>query len=321
MDYQSSGVDIEAGNRAVDRIRSLAKATQTANVLGDLGHFGAFYELPADVENPVLVSCTDGVGTKLKLAFELGRFDTVGVDLVAMCVNDLICSGAKPLFFLDYYACQKLQEEQVEQVLVGMANACQQTGLSLVGGEMAEMGDVYAKGEFDLAGFCVGVVSKNKIIDGSKIAEGQTVYGLASSGAHSNGFSLLRQVLTPEVCAQRRIDRQTLLEPTKLYVNDIQVAIANYTVTGICHITGGGLCENISRILPKNVSVLIKKNALPKHEIFEHIQLAGQVSQEEMFRVFNMGVGMVITSPDKIDHPDFIEIGNVISGNGTTELI
>lgn len=322
MDYKTSGVNIDVGNRAVDRIRSLVKSTQSSQVLGDLGHFGAFFELPQGYKQPVLVSCTDGVGTKLKVAFEFNQFDTIGIDLVAMCVNDLICSGANPLFFLDYYACNQLSEHQVEAVIAGISRACKETGLSLVGGEMAEMGNVYQLGEFDLAGFCVGVVEKSDLIDGSQVSPGHYVYGLPSSGPHSNGFSLIRQILTPEICQKRGLNRNELLTPTTLYVNQINQLKQSRVLTAICNITGGGLCENISRVLPKNVTVLLEKKSWSVQPIFKHIQLAGQVSDDEMFRVFNMGIGMVVISPEQIPAQDGLQlIGKVIAGNGTTELI
>jgi phosphoribosylformylglycinamidine cyclo-ligase len=236
-----------------------------------------------------------------------------------MCVNDLICSGAKPLFFLDYYACCKLNKMQLNALMDGMISACQDTGLSLVGGEIAEMGDCYRNNEFDLAGFCVGVVEKSAMITGQSIASGQYVYGLKSNGLHANGFSLVRRVLTESVCQERGIDPADLLAPTALYVQPIQALMAAQTVTGIAHITGGGLAENIARILPKHVSAILKKSAWTVPSIFEHIQLAGQVSDSDMLRTFNMGIGMVVITPTPISDPNYSELGYIVDGNGTVE--
>ena len=309
MDYKSSGVDIDAGNRAVEQIKAHVSRTFSANVLNPLGGFAGGFALPEGYREPVLVSCTDGVGTKLKLAIDSGIFDTVGIDLVAMCVNDLICSGAKPLFFLDYIACHALNPDQVESLISGMVEGCLQAECALTGGEMAEMNDLYRPGDFDLAGFSVGVVEKSKMITGEDIRPGQFVYGLPSSGAHSNGFSLLRKVLTSEVCAERGLSVATLLEPTRIYVKDVLNLIDQGGVTGLVHVTGGGMGENIERILPEFVRVTIQSDAWTVPDIFSHIQEVGQVSMMEMRRVFNMGIGMIVFSDRRLS--GLLEIGTV----------
>ena len=314
MDYASSGVNIDAGNNAVDRIKPLVQSTFTPQVLTGLGQFSSFVELPSGYKKPVLVSCTDGVGTKLKLAIESGIFNTVGIDLVAMCVNDLICCGAKPLYFLDYIAVHALDPNQIEQILTGMVAGCKQSKCSLVGGEMAEMNDMYKKGDFDLAGFSVGVVEKSQIIDGSNISVGDTIYALPSSGVHSNGYSLVRKVCTPEVMVDYNITDQDLLTPTKIYVQDVLQLIDQISVNGIAHITGGGLVENIERILPSGVSVSIDKTLVKIPEIFTKIQTAGNIDDAEMWRVFNMGVGMVFITSDSLpDGVDAYPIGHIVN--------
>jgi len=322
MDYASSGVDIESGNRAVELIKHHVQRTYSPFVLNKLGGFAAHYELPSGYRTPVLVSCTDGVGTKVKLAIESGKLDSVGIDLVAMCVNDMICSGAKPLFFLDYIACHKLVPEQMEQLIKGMTEGCLQAECSLVGGEMAEMNDLYHPGDFDLAGFSVGVVEKELIIDGSKVAEGDYVYGLPSSGVHSNGFSLVRKVMTPEVCARLGITLEALLTPTTIYVKRILSLISTYKIHSIVHITGGGLVENVMRVVPEHAELHIQKSQLPKLAIFDHIQKEGQVSDSEMFKVFNMGIGMVVISPDRLlISEDLILLGRVKLGKKNVILV
>jgi phosphoribosylformylglycinamidine cyclo-ligase len=300
MDYASSGVNIEAGNKAVELIKSRVQSTHNPFVLSRLGGFAAHMEIPPGYTNPVLVTCTDGVGTKVKLAIESGILDTVGIDLVAMCVNDMICSGATPLCFLDYIACHALVPTQMESLISGMVTGCKQANCALVGGEMAEMNDLYKEGDFDLAGFAVGVVEKSAIIDGSKIAPGHNIYALLSSGIHSNGFSLVRRVLTDEVRAKHNIAIDTLLTPTTIYVTQILDLIATHTITGIAHITGGGLVENISRILPKGTSLDINYSAWEPPSIFRTIQSIGQISDTEMYRVFNMGIGMVVITPETL---------------------
>jgi phosphoribosylformylglycinamidine cyclo-ligase len=323
MDYHSSGVNIEAGNRAVDYIKEAVKKTYTPNVLASLGGFAAGFKFDtSQYKDPILVSCTDGVGTKLRLAIELEKFDTVGIDLVAMSVNDLICMGATPLFFLDYIACHELIPDQMKEIISGMVQGCQEAGCALIGGEMAEMNDMYRQGDFDLAGFCVGVVERAKVIDGTGIKSGQYVYGLPSSGVHSNGFSLVRKVLTPEICRQEGIDRMSLLEPTIIYVKQVLAYIKQGQITGLAHITGGGLQENIERVLPKTVSLTINRSDIPIHSIFNDIQRLGNVSDDEMFRVFNMGVGMVMFSENSLPETDtLVRLGTVSEGNGTVNIV
>ena len=307
MDYKSSGVDIDAGNNAVDAIKPLVKSTHNANVLGNLGHFAGMVELPPGYKKPVLVSCTDGVGTKLKLAIEARKLDTVGIDLVAMCVNDLICCGAKPLFFLDYIATNKLYPKEIEDILGGIAGACKAVDCPLVGGEMAEMGDMYKVNDFDLAGFCVGVVEKEHLITGETIKAGMSIYGLASSGFHSNGYSLVRKALPQETWQQYNISIDDLLEPTTLYVNPILNLLDNQPVAGLAHITGGGLEENIQRILPKNLTPSIDWSSWNRPNVFQAVQKAGDISDAEMKRVFNLGIGFAIIA-ENLPKP-FIKIG------------
>ncbi|RAP24834.1 phosphoribosylformylglycinamidine cyclo-ligase [Candidatus Marinamargulisbacteria bacterium SCGC AG-343-K17] len=300
MDYASSGVNIDAGNDAVERIKPMVQSTFTPQVLTGLGQFASFVELPSGYLEPVLVSCTDGVGTKLKLAIDSNTFDTVGIDLVAMCVNDLICCGAKPLYFLDYIAVHALDPNQIESIMTGMVNGCKQAMCSLVGGEMAEMNDMYKKGDFDLAGFSVGVVEKSRIIDGTKVSAGDTIYALPSSGVHSNGYSLVRKICTTEAMEAHGISTPDLLTPTAIYVEDVLSIIDQHSVHGIAHITGGGLVENIERILPEGVALDIDYGAIKTPDIFSKLQQAGDVADSEMWRVFNMGVGMVVITPDEL---------------------
>lgn len=312
MDYKSSGVNIDAGNEAVERIKPLVKKTFNTNVLSHLGHFAGMVEIPAGYKNPVLVSCTDGVGTKLMLAIAAGKLDTIGIDLVAMSVNDLICCGAKPLFFLDYYACHALVPDDVEQVLKGITQACIESDCALVGGEMAEMNDMYKKNDFDLAGFCVGVVEKSAIISGDKIQKGMGIYGLPSSGAHSNGYSLIRKVFPGNSYQEHGLRLEDLLMPTQLYVKPVLQAISQQEVAGIAHITGGGLIENIERILPVGIQAEIDWNAWEVPKLFQAIQKAGGISDAEMRRVFNMGIGMVLIANEKPDLEGVIQIGTLI---------
>ncbi|MEK7299180.1 MAG: phosphoribosylformylglycinamidine cyclo-ligase [Candidatus Margulisiibacteriota bacterium] len=318
MDYKSAGVDIEAGNTAVQRIRHLVQRTYTPAVLGGLGHFGAFFEMPAGYQNPVLVSCTDGVGTKLMLAIAHDCIADLGVDLVAMNVYDLIGSRSKPLFFLDYIACHQLSPEQMEVLIGGMVRGCVESDCALIGGEMAEMRDVYRPGEFDLAGFAMGVVEKSRIIDGKSISAGQNVYGLPSSGVHANGFSLVRHIVNQDWFSRYGISPQALLAPTRIYVKDIAALQAKGTqLTGLAHITGGGLSENIERILPVGVEVVLSRSALRTPRLFSALQEAGQVDEEEMFCVFNMGIGMVVITPDVLTESDqCYRIGVVTPGQG-----
>ena len=300
LSYRDAGVDIEAGNRLVDRIKPHAKRTHRPGVLGGLGGFGALFELPLDrYRQPVLVSGTDGVGTKLKLALELRRHDTIGIDLVAMCVNDVLVVGAEPLFFLDYYATGHLDVEVAAAVIQGIADGCEQAGAALVGGETAEMPGMYGEGDYDLAGFCVGVVEKNRIIDGSRVAPGDVLLGLASSGPHSNGYSLIRKILAVggaklDQPFEDRTLGEALLAPTRIYVKPVLELLTQVEIHAIAHITGGGLTENLPRVLPPRTKAIIDTASWPRPAIFQWLQHQGGVAEAEMWRTFNCGVGMVI---------------------------
>ncbi len=304
--YRDAGVDIDAGNRFVDRIRPLVKSTFRPEVKTDIGGFGGLFSLHAEkYQNPVLVSSTDGVGTKLKIAFSLDRHDTVGIDLVAMCVNDIIVQGAEPLFFLDYLACGNLSVEKSYQILQGISEGCRQAGCALIGGETAEMPGMYSEGEYDLAGFTVGVVDNAKIIDGSSVTVGDRVIAIASSGVHSNGFSLVRKVLLgnhPErlkdfIPELGRTLGEELLTPTRIYVKTILNLMRDFTLKGMAHITGGGLVENLPRVLPKNCRALLNRGSWEIPPIFDLIRREGNIDEAEMVRVFNLGVGMVLVVP------------------------
>jgi phosphoribosylformylglycinamidine cyclo-ligase len=313
MDYHSSGVSIDAGNRAVGLIKSRVAETFSPFVLNGLGGFASCFQVPPGYREPVLVSCTDGVGTKLKIAIDHDILETVGIDLVAMCVNDMICCGAKPLFFLDYIACHQLIPEQMKRLIDGMVDGCKQAGCALTGGEMAEMNDLYRKGDFDLAGFSVGIVEKSLMLDGSGVRAGHYVYALPSSGVHSNGFSLVRKVLTPEVCAKRGLTAKDLLVPTRIYVTDIMALLSLGCIQAVSHITGGGLVENVSRVLPKGVALDVDWDLVRTPAIFSIIQEEGNVSTEEMRRVFNMGVGMVVVSSVELPESERLyRIGRII---------
>lgn len=302
--YKSAGVDIAAGNEAVERMKKHVKRTFRPEVLTDLGGFGALFGLNKHkYEEPVLVSGTDGVGTKLKLAFAMDKHDTIGIDAVAMCVNDIVVQGAEPLFFLDYLACDKVVPEKIEAIVAGIAEGCAQSGCALIGGETAEMPGMYGEGEYDIAGFTVGVVDKSKIINGSAIQAGDAVIGLASSGVHSNGFSLVRKLLLedggyglqdtlPELDGAKLGD--VLLEPTRLYVKPVLSLIEQVEVKGMAHITGGGFIENIPRVLPEGVNVEIDYGSWPILPVFKLLQAKGSVSNRDMFTTFNMGIGLVI---------------------------
>ncbi|MGG1640369.1 phosphoribosylformylglycinamidine cyclo-ligase [Paenibacillus sp. NRS-1782] len=301
--YKNAGVDIAAGNEAVERMKKHVKRTFRPEVLTDLGGFGALFGLNKDkYEEPVLVSGTDGVGTKLKLAFAMDRHDTIGIDAVAMCVNDIVVGGAEPLFFLDYLACDKVVPEKIEAIVAGIAEGCHQSGCALVGGETAEMPGMYSDGEYDIAGFTVGIVDKSKIINGSSIAPGDTVIGLASSGVHSNGFSLVRKLLLEQQGYSLHDELEglngklgdVLLEPTKIYVKSVLALLDKVKVKGMAHITGGGFIENIPRVLPDHVNVDIEYGAWPILPIFQLMQEKGAISNKDMFTTFNMGIGMVI---------------------------
>jgi len=290
LTYRDAGVDIEAGDALVEQIRPFARRTMSPEVLAGIGGFGALCRIPRKFKRPVLVSGTDGVGTKLKLAFELHRHDTVGIDLVAMSVNDVLVQGAEPLFFLDYFACGKLERGVAAQVIKGIAHGCEIAGCALIGGETAEMPGMYPEGEYDLAGFCVGVVEKDRILDGRSIRPGDAILGLASSGPHSNGYSLIRKILEHE----RPADLGKLLEPTRIYVKPVLKLLKKRPVKGLAHITGGGLTGNVPRILPKKTRAVIRQASWPRPEIFQWLQRAGNVAESEMHRVFNCGIGMVV---------------------------
>ena len=291
LSYRGAGVDIEAGDALVEAIKPFARRTLRPEVLAGIGGFGALCELPKKYREPVLVSSTDGVGTKLKLAFALGRHDTVGIDLVAMSVNDVLVQGAEPLFFLDYFACGKLDPQVGKKVIQGIAAGCEQAGCALIGGETAEMPGMYPEGEYDLAGFCVGVVEKARIVDGRSIAPGDVLLGLASSGPHSNGFSLIRKIL------ERGKPPFDPLEPTRIYVKPVLKLLAAVPVKGLAHVTGGGLVGNVPRVLPAGTRAVIRKGAWPRPEAFRWLQQAGGVAEDEMWRVFNCGIGMVAVVP------------------------
>ena len=290
LSYRDAGVDIDAGDALVEKIKPFAKRTMRPEVLAGIGGFGALCAVPAKYKQPVLVSGTDGVGTKLKLAFELDKHDTVGIDLVAMSVNDVLVQGAEPLFFLDYFACGKLEQRVATDVIKGIAHGCEQAGCALIGGETAEMPDFYAVGEYDLAGFCVGVVEKERILDGRSIKPGDAILGLASSGLHSNGFSLVRKILQRE----KPKSMQALLEPTRIYVKPVLKLLESVPVKGLAHITGGGLTGNVPRILQDGLRARLKKASWPRPEIFQWLQRAGNVAEDEMHGVFNCGIGMIV---------------------------
>ncbi|PJN50071.1 Phosphoribosylformylglycinamidine cyclo-ligase [Paenibacillus sp. GM2FR] len=301
--YKQAGVDIAAGNEAVERMKKHVKTTFRPEVMTDLGGFGALFKLNKDqYEEPVLVSGTDGVGTKLKLAFAMDQHDTIGIDAVAMCVNDIVVQGAEPLFFLDYLACDKVIPSKIESIVKGIADGCNQAGCSLIGGETAEMPGMYSEGEYDIAGFTVGIVDKSKMINGSNIAAGDTVIGLASSGVHSNGFSLVRKLLLEDAgySLQQELPElggrlgDVLLAPTKIYVKPLLGLLKEIEVKGMAHITGGGFIENIPRMLPDGVNVDIEYGAWPILPIFKLMQEKGRISNKDMFTTFNMGIGMVL---------------------------
>lgn len=302
LSYKDAGVDIDAGNQLVERIKSVAKRTRRPEVMAGLGGFGAMFELPKGYKEPVLVSGTDGVGTKLKLAMDLNKHDTIGIDLVAMCVNDLIVGGAEPLFFLDYYATGKLSVDVAAQVVDGIGTGCELSGCSLVGGETAEMPGMYEGEDYDLAGFCVGIVEKSQILDGSNVKVGDTILALASSGPHSNGYSLVRKII--EVSGADlgmpiggTTLGEALLEPTRIYVKSLLELIKQTQVNALSHITGGGLLENIPRVLPDNAKAVIDCASWELPEVFKWLQKSGNVSSREMYRTFNCGTGMIVCVP------------------------
>jgi len=304
--YRDAGVDIDAGDEFVDRIKPLVRSTFRPEVLTDLGGFGGLFRFQANqYTDPVLVSGTDGVGTKLKIAFLMDKHDTVGIDLVAMCVNDVAVSGAEPLFFLDYFASGKLALAKAQNVLEGIAEGCRQAGCALIGGETAEMPSFYPDGEYDLAGFAVGVVDRPKLIDGKSIQPGDVVIGLASTGLHSNGYSLVRRILFDQakltvdsrVAELDRVLGEVLLTPTRIYAKQILALAAKHPVKGIVHVTGGGITENLPRVLPEGLRARIHRKSWPSPPIFDVLKRLGRVDQEEMYRVFNMGIGLVLVAP------------------------
>jgi len=301
LTYRDAGVDIDAGDALVDRIKPLAARTMRAGVLAGIGGFGALFEIPKHYREPVLVSGTDGVGTKLRLAFDWQRHDTVGIDLVAMSVNDILVQGAEPLYFLDYFACGKLSVDTAAAVVGGIARGCELAGCALIGGETAEMPGMYPEGEYDLAGFAVGAVEKSALIDGKSIQPGDVVLGLASSGAHANGYSLLRKIVER---AGARPDQdfygqplvEVVMAPTRIYVKPVRAAIAKHgkAIKGLAHITGGGLLDNVPRILQPGLQASLRRDAWTMPKLFAWLQQAGGVADAEMYRVFNCGIGMVV---------------------------
>lgn len=298
--YKDAGVDIEAGNALVERIKHVARKTHRPEVMGGLGGFGALCKIPAGYKEPLLVSGTDGVGTKLRLAIDLQRHDTVGIDLVAMCANDLVVCGAEPLFFLDYYATGKLDIDVAAAVIEGIGKGCELAGCALVGGETAEMPGMYEGADYDLAGFCVGIVETAELIDGSKVASGDTLIGLASSGPHSNGFSLIRKILsvTGVDPSSTNIGDQSLADvlmaPTRIYVQSLRQLFKSTPVHALAHITGGGLLENIPRVLPENCKAVVDTRSWQRPPVFDWLQKGGNIGREEMYKTFNCGIGMVL---------------------------
>ena len=335
--YQQAGVDIHAGYEAVERISSHVKRTMRKEVLGGLGGFGATFDLSQlNMKAPLLVSGTDGVGTKLKLAIDYNKHDTIGIDAVAMCVNDILTTGAEPLYFLDYIATNKVVPEVIEQIVKGVSDGCEETHTALIGGETAEMGEMYHEGEYDLAGFAVGAVEKDDYIDGSNVQPGQVIIGLASSGIHSNGYSLVRQLIAKanvQMTDKFTADEsylETLLKPTRLYVNPVLEVITKYTVHAMTHITGGGFYENIPRALPEGVTANIDVTTFPTPKIFDWLQEQGEISTEEMYNIFNMGIGFTLVvdaanSKAIIEHIkrhniEAFEIGTITSGDEPIQL-
>ncbi|WP_317368125.1 phosphoribosylformylglycinamidine cyclo-ligase [uncultured Tyzzerella sp.] len=335
MDYKSAGVDVEAGYKSVELMKEHVKATFRKEVLTDLGGFGGLFsiEKAKDMKQPVLVSGTDGVGTKLKLAFLADKHDTIGIDAVAMCVNDIVCSGAEPLFFLDYIACGKNYPEKIAKIVEGVSKGCVMAGCSLIGGETAEMPGFYPEDEYDLAGFTVGILDNANVIDGKKIKDGDVLIGVSSSGIHSNGYSLVRKIFNPnKENINEYIDElsqtlgEALLTPTKIYVKTVLELIKKVDVKGISHITGGGFVENIPRIIPKGLKVNVEDGSFPVLPIFELIMKKGNVDKMDMYKTFNMGIGLVlVVDKDDVEktisclkelNEDAFVIGNVTKGEG-----
>ncbi len=330
ISYKDAGVDKEEGYKAVELMKQKVQKTLNNNVLSGLGSFGAFYALDS-VKEPVLVSGTDGVGTKLKVAFAIEKYDTVGQDCVAMCVNDILCHGARPLFFLDYLACGTLDAEVAAEIVGGIADGCEESGAALIGGETAEMPGFYKEGEYDIAGFTVGVVERSKIINGSKVQSGDVIIGIASSGIHSNGFSLVRKLITDfTIDFQGNPIGEVLLAPTKIYVKPVLKLLELYDIHGMAHITGGGLIENIPRSIPDHLDAVIKKSDIEVLPIFDYLVQQG-ANKDDMWGTFNMGIGFTIIADQKdakliIDQllamgEHAYEIGRIVDGSGTIQLI
>jgi phosphoribosylformylglycinamidine cyclo-ligase len=332
LNYKSAGVDIEAGNALVERIKPIAAKTRTAGVMAGLGGFGSMFELPLDrYKEPVLVSGTDGVGTKLKLALELDIHNTIGIDLVAMCVNDIIVQGAEPLFFLDYFATGKLDVDTAASVVEGIGTGCEQAGAALVGGETAEMPGMYGDGEYDLAGFCVGIVEKSTVLDGTKVSNGDKLIGIASSGPHSNGYSLIRKILEKSGAAltdplANQSLGEALLAPTRIYVKPLLELLKQLPVHALAHITGGGITENLPRVLPDDLAADINLSGWEQPEVFKWLQNQGNVAQADMLITFNCGIGMIVcvAAEDEANAKRILEqagetvysIGQVVSRTG-----
>ena len=337
ISYKDSGVDVTRGYKAVELMKKYVKTTYDDNVLGDIGSFGGFYSIAGEkMEEPVLVAGTDGVGTKLRYAMLLGKHDTIGIDAVAMCVNDIVCQGAKPLFFLDYYACGRLYPEAEAEVVKGIAAGCRMAGCALIGGETAEMPGFYPEGEYDLAGFSVGIVDKKKVINGKNIAAGDVLLGIKSSGIHSNGYSLVRKLFgdSDKAEMEKYDDRlggtlaEVLLTPTKIYVRSILSLIEKVPVKGIAHITGGGFIENIPRIFPEGIGCEIDKHSYEVPAVFRVMQEKAGISDEQIYNTFNMGIGMVVcVSPENAaaakksleeSGEEVVLLGKTVSGKGVT---
>ncbi|MHA6697581.1 phosphoribosylformylglycinamidine cyclo-ligase [Chryseobacterium sp. A301] len=325
--YKSAGVDKEEGYKTVDKIKSAVASTHNKNVLNNLGSFGAFYEI-AGYKNPVLVSGTDGVGTKLKVALDTKQYSSIGIDCFAMCANDIVCHGAKPLFFLDYLACGKLDSEVAAEIVMGMVHACKDNECSLIGGETAEMPGMYQVGDYDVAGFCVGIVEKDEIIDGSAIKRGDKIIALPSSGFHSNGFSLVRKVFPDfHETFEGKPLHETLLVPTKLYYQSIKTLRSELALCGIAHITGGGLIENVPRIIPEGLCARIEENLIQVPSVMLELEKRGGIERLEMHGTFNMGVGMVVVVDPSLESkvlellPDSYTIGDITEGTEKIDLV
>lgn len=338
ISYQDSGVDVERGYKAVELMKKHVQSTFNSNVLGDIGSFGGFYSIAGEkMDEPVLVAGTDGVGTKLKYAFLANRHDTIGIDAVAMCVNDIVCQGAKPLFFLDYFATGKLSPETVATVVSGVAEGCRQSGCALIGGETAEMPGFYQEGEYDIAGFAVGVVDRKKVINGKQIKAGDVLIGLKSSGVHSNGYSLVRKLFGEERGVLETYSEELggkpsdiLLTPTRIYVRSILSLIEKVTVKGIAHITGGGFIENIPRIFPEGIGCEIRKDSYEVPSVFRYMQKKAEITDAQIYNTFNMGIGMVVcVAPEDVEATlsslkesgeEAVVIGKTVQGSGVTLL-